>query len=705
MLRRKIAKGLTMPTTIRTRPGLCRTLARLAATALALLTAAGPALAQAERDDDHRMAWWREARFGLFIHWGLYAVPAGEWDGRTNHAEWIRTTAQIPLETYDGFRERFDPTGFDADAWARMAADAGMKYIVITTKHHDGFALFDSAHTDFDIMSTPFQRDIMAELAEAARRHGLKICWYHSIMDWRHPDYLPRRGWERADRPEGDADMERYVQFLFLQVTELLTRYGDIGVMWFDGEWEATWNSEYGEALYKLCRSLQPGVIVNNRVDKGRGGMAGMSDEGYFGDFGTPEQQIPPTGLPGVDWETCMTMNDHWGYNSYDDNWKSTTELIRKLCDIAGKGGNFLLNVGPKADGTFPEESVERLRGIGAWMAVNGEAIYGTSASPFGLFEWGRCTVKHHGDRHRDVTSLYFHVFEWPSSGVLRIEGLGSEAIGARLLADPERAVGVEQIDGVTYLQVGTGAPGAHVSVVELSVRGRPIVYRTPVIEAPAGVFVGPMRVSIDAGSPPLEARYTLDGSEPTIDSPLARGPVTIDRTCTLRVRTFHDGRPVTGVVEASFERVTPAPASGEPGRSRGLRREVFAGDWNALPDFDTLEAEVVETASDAALPDRYSRERVGHVYTGMLRVESDGVYVFALTSDDGSRLLINGEVVVDNDGLHGAETATSVAALGAGWHPIRVEWFNKTGGAELGLKMAPAGEAPRAIPAESLRH
>ncbi|MCA8967931.1 MAG: alpha-L-fucosidase, partial [Planctomycetes bacterium] len=199
-------------------------------------------------------------------------------------------------------------------------------YIVITAKHHDGFCLFDSAHTDFDVMSTPFGRDIIRELADAARAEGLQIGFYYSIMDWHHPDYLPRRGWEEADRPAGDADFERYEDYLHAQVTELLTNYGPIGVMWFDGEWESTWSEARGRDLYALCRRLQPDVIVNNRVGAGREGMAGLTRQGAFaGDFGTPEQEVPATGIPGVDWESCMTMNDHWGYNAFDTRWKSAT--------------------------------------------------------------------------------------------------------------------------------------------------------------------------------------------------------------------------------------------------------------------------------------------------------------------------------------------------------------------------------------------
>ena len=222
-------------------------------------------------DQDTRMSWWREARFGLFIHWGLYAIPAGEWNGKTTHGEWIRTSAEIPIDQYDKFIDRFNPVKFDADKWVQMAKHAGMRYIVITSKHHDGFALFDSKYTDFDVMSTPFKRDIMDELATACRKYGLKMCWYYSIMDWHHPDYLPRRNWE--NRSEDGAEYDRYVSYMKNQLKELMDNYGDIGVLWFDGEWEGTWDHDYGKDLYDYVRNLQPDIIVNNRVDIGRSGM------------------------------------------------------------------------------------------------------------------------------------------------------------------------------------------------------------------------------------------------------------------------------------------------------------------------------------------------------------------------------------------------------------------------------------------------
>ncbi len=210
-------------------------------------TVAPNALVETPAERDARLEWWREARFGLFIHWGLYAVPAGTHGSETDYGEWIMTSAQIPVPEYEQFVPEFNPVDFNADEWARLAKAAGMKYIVITTKHHDGFALFDSAVSDYDIMATPFKRDIMKELADACAKYGLKMGWYHSIMDWHHPDYLPRRGWE--ERSAEGADYARYVSYLRDQVTELLTKYGPIGIMWFDGQWEGTWTHEDGLPL------------------------------------------------------------------------------------------------------------------------------------------------------------------------------------------------------------------------------------------------------------------------------------------------------------------------------------------------------------------------------------------------------------------------------------------------------------------------
>jgi alpha-L-fucosidase len=328
---------------------------------------------------DARMEWWRDARFGMFIHWGVYSVPAGVYGDVDTYGEWIMHHAQIPVEQYEKYAEQFNPVQFDADQWVLMAKDAGMKYIVITSKHHDGFCLWDSEVSDYDIIDrTPYRKDILKALSEACKKHGVKLCFYHSIMDWHHEDYLPRRDWE--ERSSEGADLQRYIAYMKAQLKELVTQY-DPAVLWFDGEWEDTWTHEEGLVLYDYVRSLKPDIIINNRVDKGREGMQGLTKEGNFaGDFGTPEQEVPVGGLPEVDWESCITMNDHWGYCAADKNFKSTEALIYQLVEIVSKGGNYLLNVGPTSEGLIPPESVERLGQMGQWMKVNGEAIYGTKA-------------------------------------------------------------------------------------------------------------------------------------------------------------------------------------------------------------------------------------------------------------------------------------------------------------------------------------
>ncbi|HTR19497.1 MAG TPA: alpha-L-fucosidase [Gemmatimonadales bacterium] len=407
---------------------------------------------------EDRLAWWREARFGMFIHWGLYSILAGEWGGRADYAEWIRNSAHIPLTEYDKLVARFNPTVFDADRWVSLAKAAGMRYVTITSKHHDGFCLFDSKQTDFCIRSTPFKRDIMREMADACRRHGLRICWYHSIMDWHHPDYLPRRDWEAETRVVGDARFARYVDHLHRQVTELLTNYGDIGVMWFDGNWEETWTHEMGRALYDKCRALQPGVIVNNRVE----GWSPTPIADHLGDFGTPEQRIPETGLPGVDWESCITMNRNWGYNSHDHDFKSVPQLIGMLVETASKGGNLLLNVGPKADGSFPDESLERLEGMSRWMAVNGPAIYGSTASPFTGLPF-RVTAQ--------PNRLNLFLTNWASSVVL--PGLKTSVRRAYLLADASKtSLPVQQSPAGTTLTLPPQAPDPACSVVTVELAG-----------------------------------------------------------------------------------------------------------------------------------------------------------------------------------------------------------------------------------------
>ncbi len=649
---------------------------------------------KAQRDE--RMAWWREARFGLFIHWGLYAIPAGEWKGETNHAEWILTTARIPVREYEKFSLRFNPVKFDARQWVKTAKEAGMKYIVITSKHHDGFCLFDSRLTDYDVVdATPFRRDILKELSEECHKQGIKICWYHSIMDWHHPDYLPRRNWE--DRSAEGADFDRYIEHMKGQLRELVGNYGQIGVLWFDGEWESTWDYEKGNALYKYVRSLQPGIIVNNRVGKGRAGMAGTFDpQTSAGDFGTPEQEIPATGL-GYDWETCMTMNDHWGYNRFDQNWKSTEDLIRKLVDIVSKGGNFLLNVGPTAEGLFPQPCVELLRAIGQWLDVNGESIYGTSASLFEKLDWGRSTTK--------PKKLFLHVFDWPDDGKLVVPGLVSQAESAYFLANPETKLRIGYENGSAIVFVHPEAPDPIDSVIVLEFREKPEVVRRPVILAESDIFCNSHEVRLVSNLDHVEIRYTLDSSNPTKDSFLYQKPLILKQTTTLKCQIFRSGQAISSVAEKTFEKVLPRPSEKDFGMALGLVFAYYQGKWSKLPDFAALEPVASGEVSTFDLSPRKQNEDFALRFEGFVQVPKDGVYKFYLTSDDGSRLLIGDEVVVDNDALHGPTLVSGLIALQAGFHPIVVEFFQLSGGIELDVSFSGPGTSKRTIPGSSLFH
>jgi alpha-L-fucosidase len=648
------------------------------------------------QERDERLAWWREARFGLFIHWGLYAIPAGEWKGETNHAEWILTTAQIPVAEYEKFAPRFNPVKFDPALWVETAKNAGMKYIVITSKHHDGFCLFDSQETEYDVMdATPFKRDIMRELADECHKKGIKICWYHSIMDWHHPDYLPRRSWET--RPTEGANFDRYVAYMKGQVKELLTHYGRIGVMWFDGEWEPTWTPERGVDLYNYMRAIAPDVIINNRVGKGRAGMAGTYDpHTASGDFGTPEQEIPATGL-GYDWETCMTMNDHWGYNKNDHNWKSSKDLIRKLVDIASKGGNFLLNVGPTAEGLFPQESMERLEAMGKWMAVNGQSIYGTSASQFENLEWGRSTTKDH--------TLYLHIFDWPLDRKLPVPGLVSRAQKIYPLADPQMELSCDYQAGKAVISLPEKEFTPYVSVLALEFSEEPEVIRSPVISAESDIFHKDLLVTLSGSGKNSEIRYSLDGSQPSMNSSVYQDAIRLENTATVKAQVFRNGEAVSAVVEKTYRKINPRPAEEKTDSAPGLHYACFQGSWEHLPDFALLSPETEGTAENFDLSPATRKEYFGILFRGYILVPEDGLYHFSVVSDDGSRLYIGDELVVDNDGLHGPVEITGQIILEKGTHPIRVNFFQGSGGIDLAVAYQGPGIEKQLIPAAILSH
>lgn len=383
---------------------------------------------------EKRMQWFVQARFGMFIHWGLYAVPA--------RGEWVRSNERMPEEKYMPFFREFDPSAADPKAWVQAAKEAGMGYVILTAKHHDGFCLFDSELTDFKSTNTPMGRDIVREFLEACREAGLKVGLYYSLIDWHHPDfphygdrYHPMRSDPAASNEE--RDFKRYLAYMHGQVKELCTRYGRLDVLWFD----FSYNQLRGEAwraneLADMVRTLQPGILLNNRLEvsgEGFGSLAQGEPAPCHGDFVSPERMVPPEGLfdpqgRPLYWETCTTMNHSWGYCAGDPWYKPAPLLLKKLVECVSKGGNFLLNVGPDGNGRIPRQAMDTLKYLGQWMQINGESIRGCGPSGMEKPEWGRIT------RRENV--LYLHIYE-NALGPLPLYGIPAEKIRAmRLLQD-----------------------------------------------------------------------------------------------------------------------------------------------------------------------------------------------------------------------------------------------------------------------------
>ena len=383
---------------------------------------------------ERRMAWYTRARFGMFIHWGLYAIPA--------RGEWVRSVERIPKEAYDPYMAEFNPQHCDMGAWMDAAKGAGMQYTVMTAKHHDGFCLFDSAYTDFKSTNAPAGRDFVREYLDAARSRGLRAGLYFSLLDWRHPDY-PHFGDlhhpMRDDPAYGNErrDFGRYLTYLHNQVREICTNYGKIDILWFDFSYGVLRGEAWrGTELVNMVRSLQPDVIIDNRLEvsgEGFGSLAECRPTPYHGDFVSPEQIIPPDGLRDAEgnplvWESCVTMNNHWGYCAADRFYKPAPMLIRKLVECVSKGGNLLLNVGPDAQGRIPGQSLAILSEIGRWMDRNGGSIYGCGLSGLEKPDYGRVT--------RRGNTLYYHIFDNPV-GAVPLTGLRHEDVASvRLLAD-----------------------------------------------------------------------------------------------------------------------------------------------------------------------------------------------------------------------------------------------------------------------------
>ena len=373
--------------------------------------------------NDSKMDWWKEARFGMFIHWGLYSVPAGTYDGTKipGIGEWIMNRGKIPVSTYKAYAAQFNPTKYNAEEWVKTAKEAGMKYMVLTSKHHDGFAMFKSEDPFNIVDATPFKRDAVQELADACKKYNMKFGLYYSqAQDWTAPGGAAIGGhWDSAQ----NGSMSEYLTTKAIpQIKEILSKYHPV-VLWFDTPTGMT--QEYAKQIYDVLKQY-PNLIYNNRL----GG-------GVKGDLETPEQYIPATGYPGKNWESCMTMNNTWGFKSYDNNWKSSNVIIQNLVDIASKGGNYLLNVGPTSEGLIPEPSLARLKNVGKWLKINGESIYGTTASPFAYLKFGSCT--------RKGNKLYMHILKWPTDNIIRVP-MQNKIVTASLLESPKEKITHETV-------------------------------------------------------------------------------------------------------------------------------------------------------------------------------------------------------------------------------------------------------------------
>jgi alpha-L-fucosidase len=659
---------------------------------------------ESKEQRDKRMEWWRDAKFGLFIHWGVYSVPAGVYKGENvnRSSSWIMQYKHIPVAEYKEYAKQFNPVKYDPEQWVELAKEAGMKYLVITTKHHDGFALYDSKVTDWDVVdASPYGKDLLKPLVESCRKNDIRIGFYYShAVDYVHPggevqslDFKPGGQWDPAQKTK---DMDTYFRELVVpQVKELLTSYGKIDILWWDGGGWYSVNRKRADMILTVTNEY-PDLLMNNRL----GGD-------YSCDWSTPEQYIPSTGLD-YDWETCMTMNDTWGYRSWDHNWKSAESLLKNLIDIVSKGGNYLLNIGPKADGTIPEASVERLKTIGKWMKVNSESIYGTTTSPFENIPWGRCTKK---DAGNGTTQLFLHVFDWPEDGKLEVPRILNETEGAFLLGDANRIHRQVNIWGdKLIIDVPVEPPDQICSVVRLDIKGGPVVMNPPLIEAEAELLFDKMEVILKSNVPEVTIRYTLDGTIPNDQSTvfMKEAPIILTGNATVKAALFMDRERVSEVREKAFSRQVPQPSEEVKDLKQGLRYQYFEGVWSEVPNYSSLKSEEEGIVYFFDVSKGRRNELFGMSFSGYLNVPETGVYRFFAAYNDGCNVTIGKQKVLQSrSGLVDSEIkheSTGVPiVLEKGMHTIKVDYFQRIDHSVLELYWSGPGFTKQPVNAQVL--
>jgi alpha-L-fucosidase len=432
---------------------------KLPSLAIAFLTTL-LAIAQTPSPQPDRMQWFRHDKFGMFIHFGPYSALAGEWNGQQipphTEAEWIMQRLNIPVAEYRERAHQFNPVKFNADSWVALAKSTGMKYLVVTAKHHDGFAMYHSKVGNYNIVDwTPFHRDPLQELSEACKRAGIRFSVYYSHReDWDDPNGFGNN-W---DYDPAKKDFSQYLENKAKpQLRELLINYGPLGLVWFDRGMDTP---KHAAEFADLVHSLQPLCLINGRI--------GSYKQELMGDYQDMTDNGMPSGGLEEDWETPQTLNTTWGYSKFDEEWKTPGVVIRRLVEIVGKGGNYLLNIGPMADGTVPQPSIATLNEVGRWMSRNSESIYGTTASTLREFPWGRTTVK--------GNIVYLHVFSWPADRTIRLSGLNNGVTSAHLLFDPTHKLPVASEYGNILITVPAAMPDSRDTVIALTLDSPPNV-------------------------------------------------------------------------------------------------------------------------------------------------------------------------------------------------------------------------------------